>query len=597
MEKLRTFFKKNLTAYIILAVVIAVQLCHISYVFVYEKEGWHCDDVYSYGLANSFYMPFLQAESITTPPEDYEINEWKSGTVLHNYITVQPDRRFRYDAVWYNQSQDRHPPLFYAALHTVCSFFPDTFSPWFGFSLNILYFVIAQIFLYKLARNMLKSKYLAILVCAFYGFTAGALSIVIFIRMYCMLTMWAIIFMYLHSKLYLTKEQPLLRQLIPITMITACGTLTQYLFLFVAFVTAVCFCVRYLLTKRFKVFFAYGFSVLGGVLLAFAIFPPAVHHLFSEVSSGSNNPFSLQILISLRYFSHDVLGFYWIHFWCAIYIFFGIAAILAVLSLPIQFLFRNNPKLRSFYRNIISDFKSKIKNFRLSAVPKQLYQSVKRCSPMTFIMLLCIVFLLVIVSYTTNFLFVGYVDRYYFIVYPFIILSIVSIICFVFSKIKYKKVITAVLVIFLSVVSIVNTTTLYLFPKNCSLDELKNLTTDAQCILIYSSPADTAAFCIMPPELEYADSYFLTHYTDTENVLNLIDQADENKPTYLIMTENSFVEKEDGRILIDCTGYGSFSLCIDDYLKIFEKLNITKEISYVGDYTLMETNYLIYRLA
>ena len=131
---------------VLLAVIILLQSVNICRIFVNDKKSFYCDEVFSFGLANSFYRPFIESDSVRSQELHY-VDEWFSGEVYRNYITVQDSQRFRYDSVWYNQSQDRHPPLFYAVLHTVCSFFPNTFSKWFGFIPNLIYFAVTQIFL------------------------------------------------------------------------------------------------------------------------------------------------------------------------------------------------------------------------------------------------------------------------------------------------------------------------------------------------------------------------------------------------------------------------------------------------------------------
>ena len=46
--------------------------------------------------------------------------------------------RFDYASVYYNQTQDVHPPLFYFLLHTVCSLFPGSFTKWTGLGMNFV---------------------------------------------------------------------------------------------------------------------------------------------------------------------------------------------------------------------------------------------------------------------------------------------------------------------------------------------------------------------------------------------------------------------------------------------------------------------------
>lgn len=47
--------------------------------------------------------------------------------VYREYISVDDFRRFDYENVWHNQSHDAHPPRYYAAVHTICSFFWQLF--------------------------------------------------------------------------------------------------------------------------------------------------------------------------------------------------------------------------------------------------------------------------------------------------------------------------------------------------------------------------------------------------------------------------------------------------------------------------------------
>ena len=56
---------------------------------------------------------------------------WNSPEDFNEYLAVSPDDRFDYAQVYENQIIDAsHPPLYYALVHTVCSFFPGVFSKW-----------------------------------------------------------------------------------------------------------------------------------------------------------------------------------------------------------------------------------------------------------------------------------------------------------------------------------------------------------------------------------------------------------------------------------------------------------------------------------
>ena len=66
-------------------------------------------------------------------------DEHTPGTsVYDDYMKVQNGQRFDYVNVWRNQTNDVHPPLYYALIHTICSVFPNKFSKWFAAGINVI---------------------------------------------------------------------------------------------------------------------------------------------------------------------------------------------------------------------------------------------------------------------------------------------------------------------------------------------------------------------------------------------------------------------------------------------------------------------------
>ena len=56
---MKKFFNSNKTVYIILCLVILAGICRFSYGFFVEKQGTHSDEEWSFGLANSYYQPYI----------------------------------------------------------------------------------------------------------------------------------------------------------------------------------------------------------------------------------------------------------------------------------------------------------------------------------------------------------------------------------------------------------------------------------------------------------------------------------------------------------------------------------------------------------
>ncbi len=587
-NKLIEFAKNKKTPYIILSVMIILQIWNICGDFVYEKKLTHCDEIYSYGLSNSFYRAYVEREGVHL--FDYEnVDKWVSGDINKNYLTVQPGEQFRYDSVWHNQSMDRHPPLFYAVLHTVCSFFPDSISFWYGLIPNLLFFAITQFFLYKLAKNILKSKYLALLSCFFYGFTYAAINNTLFIRMYCMLTMWTVIFMYLHTKLYNSENQPMYKILLPMTLVTASGALTQYLFLFVAFVTAVCFCIYFLIKKHIKKFLAYGFSVLGGVLIAVAVYPSLIVHLFAENEHSVRANISEQITVLFRLFSMDVFSLKESDgVWLAVFLppFIGI---LFVLSLPVIFLFRNNKSVTSFLKKIkdkIKKIPQKIKNLRI----KNILILLSKPDPAMIAIFFSCAAIMLIVAYTIP-LTMGYVDRYLLIIYPLGFLFIFTLIYYIIRKLRAAKIIMTVLSL-LCIVHIAFTPAL----MKCWTEEndinIRELFNGSDIILVMPSEDEYLRLSAYAYVLSEAKNVYNTCYEKCGYLKDIDKIADTGTgaPMYIMVSVRNtdddissvYADTDNGNIYPEKT--------LSEYCT-------SHKPEYKGSYSFFQGTFLIYRLS
>ena len=546
---------------VLLAVIILLQSVNICRIFVNDKKSFYCDEVFSFGLANSFYQPFIESDSVRSQELHY-VDEWFSGEVYRNYITVQDSQRFRYDSVWYNQSQDRHPPLFYAVLHTVCSFFPNTFSKWFGFIPNLIYFAVTQIFLYRLAKNLLKSKYYALLLCSFFGFAPATIQNTMFIRMYCMLVMWTVIFMYLHAKLANFESGNFAKDFLPIMIVTALGSLTQYLFLFVAFVTAVCFCLWYLLQKKFGIFLKYSLSMLSGVVLFFAVYPVAFRHLFLEASSPQRR-FAEQFVIAVRYvFQNNLAMAEADAVWLSVFI-PQILLLLLVLSAPLLFLFRKDlkklfPKIKRFFEKVRSFFKTRHSVFS------------SKNFPVVMSMLFSVAVILVIVPYTVSFM-DFFAERYLYIISPFVILLVLGALYKLLSKVPAGKIPALILTVLLSY----NVISRMYMPKAWKSEnpvDMNSMFNQNNVVVILHDKSNYDVLSTAACDLFNAGNVFFANCCDIKDDLPKINSLRSDKPTYIL-------------ILPEYESYEN-----SDYVE-----NILSEYDYIETYMFINYYFLIYR--
>lgn len=271
----KVFNKKNL----ILAIMIILQTFVLLY-YMNEKKGFHIDELWSYGLANSYDETYFYPKGFTTDHDNVQYHKWISGSRFFKYLTVQKNEEYAFKKVYENQSNDVHPPFYYYLMHIICSLYVDSFSKWYGLCLNLICFVLSQIVLFKLSSLLLKSHEPALLVCLLYGLGMGAINNFVFIRMYSLMTFLFIFTVYIHLRLIIKPHKS---KLLTIIYVTFFSGLVHYHFLIFQFFVSLIVCFIILFNKRFKLFFSYSFAMFISVSSIFAYFPSAYSHLFHSV--------------------------------------------------------------------------------------------------------------------------------------------------------------------------------------------------------------------------------------------------------------------------------------------------------------------------
>lgn len=413
---------------IILAVMILLQIIIVSVTLVTKKENYHSDEPWSYGLANSFYKPFLFGETHVGYCQ-LDARSWLTGEDLHNYLTVQPGERFRLDSVWYNQALDVHPPVYYCLLHFICSLFPDSFSNWYAFAINILAMAVGQVFLFKAASKLCKSDITALIVCAVWGFSQGFVNLNVYLRMYSLLTMFAIIFLYCHVKLY-TNEGSFVKNMVITAVVTFLGALTHHYFLAFAFIWAACFCFYFLFSKKFTELFRYAYSMIISVMLSIVVFPSTLVHMFFDDVLNHGSEYKMPLINGVRatlsLIVNSICGGR-VSVWSTgkyAYVLIAIVALLAV-CIPLCFLFRKEV----WFKNAVGKTKDGIVYF------------FKHFDFMLLFIVITSLFCMTAVALSVNInSMMMYTDRYLFFIMPQLTLAAAMVIKYILSVIpKIKK--------------------------------------------------------------------------------------------------------------------------------------------------------------
>ena len=261
--------KENKKWFFLMTIIMMLQFIVASY-FCMQKQGYHYDEYYSYYSSNVTYG---------LVPTD---RAWKDVNEIKSEFMVLEGEQFRYGLVKTMQSFDVHPPLYYMVLHTICSLFPGVFSKWFGLGINLFFFVICYWMMAKIAYHVFhENKNMALLTCLLFGFQAGVLSGITFIRMYMMLTMWCLASMIWHIPGWEKGLKFSFKRAMVLFVLVMLGFLTHYYYAVFLFFLAAYNCLHnWWGRKDFKGSVLYGCVVCSGMVVAVILYPYCLGHIF-----------------------------------------------------------------------------------------------------------------------------------------------------------------------------------------------------------------------------------------------------------------------------------------------------------------------------
>ncbi len=312
-------------SYILLALIIVAGICRFSYGFFVQKQGAHSDETWSFGLANSYYEPYIQYSDDTS--EYKNVDTWITSDVFKDYLTVQKGERFSFGSVYHNMSCDTHPPLYFMLLHFLCSFFPGKYMFVIGFIINMAAYICLSIFMYKLLLLPTKSEIVSLIGVLFSTFSLGMLNMTMFVRMYLCVAALALVYSYLNARLFYKEEtRHQLSSYIWIGLIALIGALTDNFFLPYAFASTFVFCICWCVKRDFKTLGKYVLSAACGIILSIVIFPRTFTSMLAYLginfgsispevattvvnSSSRYMPIPFQFRLALAYINKELFGF------------------------------------------------------------------------------------------------------------------------------------------------------------------------------------------------------------------------------------------------------------------------------------------------
>ena len=256
-------------------VLLLVSQCICMYAFGVQKTGYHVDEMFTFTLTN-YPGGFIAGDAV---------GRWTDGEVLADALTVSQENAFNYDMVYHNQEGDVHPPLYYYVIHTISSLFLGQFSKWMGIFPNMIFCIITSVFLFSSAKRLFKDEAWALMATAAWALSIGAMDSAVFLRMYAMLTMLAVILFRCHLKAL--EELTINGAIKKITFFmlffcTVLGILTQYYYLIFCFFICGVFAIGLLFGKNWKNLIGYVTAEFAAIGVAILYYPAMLRHMFSD---------------------------------------------------------------------------------------------------------------------------------------------------------------------------------------------------------------------------------------------------------------------------------------------------------------------------
>ena len=262
---------------ILLIILIAV-MSGVIFFYQAKKVGLHEDEGYTLCSAVNPNNGLMDAydKGVQNPV-------WRTKEYVQTAMTLLPNNILNFKALYLNQAYDNHPPFFYTLVHFATLFFGGHFSLYSAFIVNIIAFIISCYVITKILK-ILDKENLTFPSLILYGLSMGTISMVIFQRMYMLLTLFILIYFYLSLKLYKNNFVMDKKFTIQLGIVTVLGFLTQYFFAIYAFFIFVIMLIEMFRTKQDKtVISKYVRSHIIYAIVGVLIFVPCIKHLlFSD---------------------------------------------------------------------------------------------------------------------------------------------------------------------------------------------------------------------------------------------------------------------------------------------------------------------------
>ena len=541
------YLKEN--KFIILTIVV---LCGLMFYFIDQKQGFHEDEIFSYGSSNYKYDNVYRWFGYAEANQDILYNQVLKGNIINrinnlirykndidsftkdetlskeiptwrykdealDYLAIQKEDIFNYFSVYQNQARDVHPPLFYYLVHFISTFFYNCFTKYIIFTLNLIFFICTLLVIKKIMES-LNHKELVIPTMILYGASMGCISTVMFQRMYMMVTFFSILYLYFIIKFI--KDDFKIKDKFWFILTIILGFLTQYYFCIYIVLIFIILSIYLITTKNYKKWLDFFMLHVISAVIGLVIYPFAIEDIFFSYRGIGNSEVKTKTFIEcLQYYGDQLIKL------------FGLQNIIYLIIICLIIAVIHNVNKKEIIKNKLN----------------------------IFVIFLPIILFIIIISKIAPFLGENYTSRYMMLLFPVVSIAILYILTFLFKDKKTIFVIALSLSLLLTINGLYNNSPVYLYKDYEKVIALAKENSDKYFVYVFDNYFTHLSS--LPEFNTYKASLILN-----KNIhdFSLVNNKELNESNEFILCIKNWLNKEEilGLVLKE-SGYDNYEILLE----------------------------------
>ncbi len=541
------YLKEN--KFIILTIVV---LCGLMFYFIDQKQGFHEDEIFSYGSSNYKYDNVYRWFGYAEANQDILYNQVLKGNIINrinnliryknnidsftkdetlskeiptwrykdealDYLAIQKEDIFNYFSVYQNQARDVHPPLFYYLVHFISTFFYNCFTKYIIFTLNLIFFVGTLLVIKKIMES-LNHKELVIPTMILYGASMGCISSVMFQRMYMMVTFFSILYLYFIIKFI--KDDFKIKDKFWFVLTIILGFLTQYYFCIYIVLIFIILSIYLITTKNYKKWFDFFKLHFVSAIIGLIIYPFAIEDIFFSYRGIGNSEVKTKTFIEcLQYYGDQLIKL------------FGLQNIIYLIIICLIIAVIHNVNKKEIIKNKLN----------------------------IFVIFLPIILFIIIISKIAPFLGENYTSRYMMLLFPIVSIAILYILTFLFKDKKTIFVIALSLSLLLTINGLYNNSPVYLYKDYEKVMALAKENSDKYFVYVFDNYFTHLSS--LPEFNTYKASLILNKNIHDFSLVNNKELNESNE--FILCIKNWLNKEEILGLVLEKSGYNNYEILLE----------------------------------